>query len=254
MEIQNIIQQFERSQAVNPEVFISDTAEQVTISALTLIKMLKHVRAEIHFEVMGLLFGDIVDDYHIRVYNIFFNVLNSKPCLSEIYGSIYLIKDGSYQLYKQNNFFFFCYNNEQKQQILICTQQSYQQLNKKQIGVVIDPIQSFRGKVFIDIIQINSLLNLLSCKNQDKLYQKYRTSLKIRFRSIVKGIEQLLLFNQHQIQTQQFKIQNTLKLIQGLLERKFIIGEINIRISNKPLKNKKKENKKQRQKGSKESS
>lgn len=62
-----------------PESNIPDTAEQVTISALALIKMLKvlfdqkiqHARAGIPFEVMGLLLGDIVDDYHIRVYDVF---------------------------------------------------------------------------------------------------------------------------------------------------------------------------------------
>lgn len=36
----------------------------------------------------------------------------------------------------------------------INTQQSYEQLNKKSIAVVIDPIQSVRGKVVIDAFRL----------------------------------------------------------------------------------------------------
>lgn len=53
------------------EVNIPDTGETVQISALALIKMLKHARAGIPFEVMGLLIGEIVDDYTIKVVDVF---------------------------------------------------------------------------------------------------------------------------------------------------------------------------------------
>ena len=48
-----------------------DTGEQIYISSLALLKMLKHSRAGIPFEVMGLMVGEIHDDYTITVIDVF---------------------------------------------------------------------------------------------------------------------------------------------------------------------------------------
>jgi 26S proteasome regulatory subunit N11 len=48
-----------------------DTAEQIHISSLALLKMLKHSRAGVPMEVMGLMIGEFVDDYTIRVVDVF---------------------------------------------------------------------------------------------------------------------------------------------------------------------------------------
>lgn len=48
-----------------------DTAEQVYISSLALLKMLKHGRAGVPMEVMGLMLGQFVDDYTVRVIDCF---------------------------------------------------------------------------------------------------------------------------------------------------------------------------------------
>uniref|UniRef100_A0A8C2UZC9 JAB1/MPN/MOV34 metalloenzyme domain-containing protein n=1 Tax=Chinchilla lanigera TaxID=34839 RepID=A0A8C2UZC9_CHILA len=48
-----------------------DTVEQVYISSLALLKMLKHGRAGVPMEVMGLMLGGRVDDYTIRVIDVF---------------------------------------------------------------------------------------------------------------------------------------------------------------------------------------
>ena len=49
----------------------NDTGEQIYISSLALLKMLKHSRAGIPFEVMGLMVGEIHDDYTITVVDVF---------------------------------------------------------------------------------------------------------------------------------------------------------------------------------------
>ena len=49
----------------------ADTSEQIYISSLALLKMLKHGRAGVPMEVMGLLLGDFVDDYTVRVVDVF---------------------------------------------------------------------------------------------------------------------------------------------------------------------------------------
>lgn|SRR3990167_11120577 len=48
-----------------------DNAETVYISSLALLKMLKHGRAGVPMEVMGLMLGEFVDDYTVRVIDVF---------------------------------------------------------------------------------------------------------------------------------------------------------------------------------------
>lgn len=49
----------------------NDTGEQIYISSLALLKMMKHCTAGVPFEVMGLMVGEIHDDYTITVVDVF---------------------------------------------------------------------------------------------------------------------------------------------------------------------------------------
>ena len=48
-----------------------DNSETVYISSLALLKMLRHGRAGVPMEVMGLMLGVFVDDYTVRVVDVF---------------------------------------------------------------------------------------------------------------------------------------------------------------------------------------
>lgn len=48
-----------------------DTSEKIQISSLSLLKMLKHGRAGVPMEVMGLMLGEFVDDYTITCVDVF---------------------------------------------------------------------------------------------------------------------------------------------------------------------------------------
>ncbi|KAK5839752.1 26S proteasome non-ATPase regulatory subunit 14 -like protein [Gossypium arboreum] len=48
-----------------------ELSEQVYISSLALLKMLKHGRAGVPMEVMGLMLGEFVDEYIVRVVDVF---------------------------------------------------------------------------------------------------------------------------------------------------------------------------------------
>ena len=48
-----------------------DTAEKIQISSLSLLKMLKHGKAGIPMEVMGLMLGEEIDDYTITCIDVF---------------------------------------------------------------------------------------------------------------------------------------------------------------------------------------
>lgn len=49
----------------------TDTAETIHISSLALLKMLKHGRAGVPLEVMGLMLGKFVDEYTIVCTDVF---------------------------------------------------------------------------------------------------------------------------------------------------------------------------------------
>lgn len=56
----------------HPELtYIADTAEKVTVSPLALLKMLKHCKSGIPFEVMGIMLGEYVDEYSVEVKDVF---------------------------------------------------------------------------------------------------------------------------------------------------------------------------------------
>ena len=50
---------------------VPDTAETTYISSLALLKMLKHGRAGVPMEVMGLMLGEFVDEYTVRCVDVF---------------------------------------------------------------------------------------------------------------------------------------------------------------------------------------
>ena len=49
----------------------ADSSEQIYISSLALLKMLKHGRAGVPMEVMGLMLGEFVDEYTVKVVDVF---------------------------------------------------------------------------------------------------------------------------------------------------------------------------------------
>ena len=48
-----------------------DTGEMVYVSSLALLKMLKHGRAGVPMEVMGLMLGEFVDEYTVQIKDVF---------------------------------------------------------------------------------------------------------------------------------------------------------------------------------------
>ena len=56
---------------LNQDSNLIDNSETVYISSLALLKMLRHGRAGVPMEVMGLMLGEFVDDYTVRVVDVF---------------------------------------------------------------------------------------------------------------------------------------------------------------------------------------
>ncbi|CAG5097327.1 Similar to Rpn11: 26S proteasome non-ATPase regulatory subunit 14 (Drosophila melanogaster) [Cotesia congregata] len=119
---------------------VVDTAEQVYISSLALLKMLKHGRAGVPMEVMGLMLGEFVDDYTVRVIDVF-----AMPQTGTQTGRPEMVV-GWYHSHPG----FSCWLSG----VDINTQQSFEALSERAVAVVIDPIQSVKGKVVIDAFRL----------------------------------------------------------------------------------------------------
>jgi 26S proteasome regulatory subunit N11 len=139
---------------------LADTAEQVYISSMALLKMLKHGRAGVPMEVMGLMLGEFIDDYTVRVVDVFSMPQTGNSVTVEAVDPVFQTK--MLDMLKQtgrpevvvgwyhSHPGFGCWFSSTD----INTQQSFEQLNTRAVGVVIDPIQSVKGKVVIDCFRL----------------------------------------------------------------------------------------------------
>lgn len=139
---------------------VPDTAEITHISSLALLKMLKHGRAGVPMEVMGLMLGEFVDDYTVQVVDVFAMPQSGTGVSVEAVDPVFQTK--MLEQLKQTNRpqlvvgwyhshpGFGCWLSG----VDINTQQSFEALNKRSVSVVVDPIQSVKGKVVIDAFRL----------------------------------------------------------------------------------------------------
>lgn len=137
-----------------------DTAEQVYISSLSLLKMLKHGRAGVPMEVMGLMLGEFVDEYTVRVIDVFAMPQSGTGVSVEAVDPVFQAK--MLDMLKQtgrpemvvgwyhSHPGFGCWLSG----VDINTQQSFEALTERTVAVVVDPVQSVKGKVVIDAFRL----------------------------------------------------------------------------------------------------
>ncbi|EAA60835.1 conserved hypothetical protein [Aspergillus nidulans FGSC A4] len=155
------------SAALKPETYygqdtpnLLDNSETVHISSLALLKMLRHGRAGVPMEVMGLMLGEFVDEYTVRVTDVFAMPQSGTGVSVEAVDPVFQTKMmdmlrqtgrpepvvGWYHSHPG----FGCWLSS----VDINTQQSFEQLTPRAVAVVVDPIQSVKGKVVIDAFRL----------------------------------------------------------------------------------------------------
>ena len=141
--------------------------------------MLRHGRAGVPMEVMGLMLGEFVDDYTVRVVDVFAMPQSGTGVSVEAVDPVFQTKmmdmlrqTGRYVLptmirrstartddlrspetvvgWYHSHPGFGCWLSS----VDINTQQSFEQLTPRAVAVVIDPIQSVKGKVVIDAFRL----------------------------------------------------------------------------------------------------
>ena len=145
-----------------------DCAEKVHVSSLSLLKMLKHGRAGVPMEVMGLMLGQFVDDYTIHCVDVFAMPQSGTTVTVEAVDPVFQME--MLEMLKQtgrpemvvgwyhSHPGFGCWLSSTD----INTQSSFESLNPRAVALVVDPIQSVKGKVVIDCFRlINPQLMML---------------------------------------------------------------------------------------------
>jgi 26S proteasome regulatory subunit N11 len=145
-----------------------DCAEKVHVSSLALLKMLKHGRAGVPMEVMGLMLGQFVDDYTINCVDVFAMPQSGSSVSVEAVDPVFqttmldmLKQTGRPEMvvgWYHSHPGFGCWLSSTD----INTQSSFEALNSRAVALVVDPIQSVKGKVVIDCFRlINPQLMML---------------------------------------------------------------------------------------------
>lgn len=139
---------------------LDDTKETVYISSLALLKMLKHGRAGVPMEVMGLMLGEFVDNYTVNVVDVFAMPQSGTGVSVEAVDDVFQAKmmdmlkqTGRDQMvvgWYHSHPGFGCWLSS----VDVNTQKSFEQLNNRAVAVVVDPIQSVKGKVVIDAFRL----------------------------------------------------------------------------------------------------
>merc|ERR1711862_246511 len=137
-----------------------DCSEKVHVSSLALLKMLKHGRAGVPMEGMGLMLGQFVDDYTINCVDVFAMPQSGTSVSVEAVDPVFQTK--MLDMLKQtgrpemvvgwyhSHPGFGCWFSG----VDVNTQQSFEALNSRAVAVVVDPIQSVKGKVVIDAFRL----------------------------------------------------------------------------------------------------
>ncbi|KAL1722352.1 JAB1/Mov34/MPN/PAD-1 ubiquitin protease-domain-containing protein [Schizophyllum commune] len=139
---------------------VPDNGEVIHISSLALLKMLKHGRAGVPMEVMGLMLGEFIDDYTVQVIDVFAMPQSGTTVTVESVDHVFqqkmvdmLKQTGRPEMvvgWYHSHPGFGCWLSN----VDINTQQSFESLNSRSVAVVIDPIQSVKGKVVIDAFRL----------------------------------------------------------------------------------------------------
>eukprot|EP00768_Dysnectes_brevis_P005510 gnl/Dysnectes_brevis/400_a442_4418.p1 GENE.gnl/Dysnectes_brevis/400_a442_4418~~gnl/Dysnectes_brevis/400_a442_4418.p1 ORF type:complete len:299 (+),score=71.60 gnl/Dysnectes_brevis/400_a442_4418:44-940(+) len=143
-----------------PPAAKTDNSETVYISSIALLKMLKHGRAGVPMEVMGLLLGEFVDEYTVRVTDVFAMPQMGTGISVESVDDVFQTE--MMEMLKQigrtedavgwyhSHPGFGCWLSSVDQG----TQKMFEKLHPRSIAVVVDPIQSVRGRVVLESFRL----------------------------------------------------------------------------------------------------
>ena len=179
----------------------SDTSETVYISGMALLKMLKHSKDLLPIEVRGLLVGRVIDFYTIHVVDVFplpqesantfteFIDKDMNKRVKELLSAVHLCGAddknsivGWYHSHPGHGLFLSHVANH--------LQSQYEKDDPRFICIVVDPVQSYYGRVVIGAFRSISMLRFDIAQNNEPRDTTAMTGLldKPSIKSIVRGL------------------------------------------------------------------
>lgn len=167
-DFEQMLAQAQGARARGGDSTVPDNGEVIHISSLALLKMLKHGRAGVPMEVMGLMLGEFIDEYTVQVIDVFAMPQSGTTVSVESVDHVFQTK--MMEMLRQtgrpeavvgwyhSHPGFGCWLSG----VDINTQQSFESLDPRAVAVVVDPIQSVKGKVVIDAFRLISPQSVLS--------------------------------------------------------------------------------------------
>jgi 26S proteasome regulatory subunit N11 len=144
---------------------IFDINETVQISSLALLKIIRHAQLGIPIEVMGIMLGKFLDKNTIIIFDTFAMPQMGTKITVEAIDPIFQSKmlDMLIQI-GRNDIIIGWYHSHPGfgcwlSGVDINTQKSFEQLNNRSVALVIDPIQSIKGNVVLEIFRLIPFFN-----------------------------------------------------------------------------------------------
>ena len=163
------------NQQHHPELtYIPDTAEKVQIAPLALLKMMKHCRAGVPFEVMGVLLGEFIDEYTIEVVDVFampqLQTTVSVEAIDPAYQANMLEK---LKVIGQQAVAVGWYHSHPGygcwlSAVDVQTQKAFERMGERSVAVVVDPVQSTGGRVVMDAFR-SIPMNLMAMATEPRI-------------------------------------------------------------------------------------
>lgn len=176
---------------------LNDTAETIHVSSLALLKMLIHGRAGIPLEVMGIMVGEFIDEFTVRVVDVFTipqtATGQSVEAVDDAYQATMMEmlalvgRPESMVGWYHSHPGFGCWLSGMD----VETARSYEQQLARSVSVVIDPVQSVRGKVVIDAFRCIPRQTLMSQSEARQTTSNIGFLHKGSIQAIVNGLNKL---------------------------------------------------------------
>lgn len=184
------------TQGMGPKGPQPESEETVYLSPLALLKMLKHGRAGVPMEVMGLMLGNFVDEYTIMVNDVFAmpqsGTGQNVESIDEVFQAQMMellrltrnVKDEIVVGWYHSHPGFSCWLSSVDQQ----TQGAMEKLHPRAVALVVDPIQSVKGKVVIDCFRLMGSDMLFGPAKGQQYTSLSVANLEVNARSVLHGL------------------------------------------------------------------
>lgn len=200
---------------IKTEEISFDIDETVQISSIALLKIIRHAQTGSPIEVMGIILGKFLDKTTIIIIDIFAMPQTGTKITVESIDPIYqtkmldmLMHIGKIDIiigWYHSHPGFGCWLSG----VDMNTQKSFEQLNNRSIALVIDPIQSIKGNIVLEVFRLIPFFNhkenireinnlelegnkILIYNDEDQDFNKNYYSLNITFR---KNIMEKIFFS-----------------------------------------------------------